>query len=178
MASLCGNICLPRCIDHAEAKKVLVGLVTMAAGDPQECLILTLTSLCCDRVDDSKWAIIVVGGIPHLVQMLETGSQKAREGAAHILWNLCCHSEDIRAPYQKLISKTISPLNRQYHMHHPLSVSSKNFHAAECPQHLSLIILLVLSHPVSRFMLFMVREEKGTQQMMGDTGTVADIQRQ
>jgi hypothetical protein len=29
------------------------------------------------------------------------------------------------------------PLNRQYHMHHPLSVSSKNFHAAECPQHLS-----------------------------------------
>jgi len=41
-----------------------------------------------------------------------------------------------------------------------------------------LIILLVLSHPVSRFMLFMVREEKGTQQMMGNTGTVADIQRQ
>lgn len=24
-------------------------------------------------------------------------SQKAREVAAHVLWNLCCHSEDIRA---------------------------------------------------------------------------------
>ncbi|KAL9396119.1 hypothetical protein Peur_010372 [Populus x canadensis] len=97
MASLCGNIYLSRCLDHAEAKKVLVGLITMAAGDPQECLILTLTGLCCDRVDDSKWAIIAGGGIPHLVQMLETGSQKSREGAAHILWNLCCHGEDIRA---------------------------------------------------------------------------------
>jgi len=50
MASLCGNIYLSKCLDHAEAKKVLVGLITMAAGDPQECLILTLTSLCCDRV--------------------------------------------------------------------------------------------------------------------------------
>ena len=50
-----------------------------------------------DHVDDSKWAITAAGGIPPLVQLLEIGSQKAREDATHVLWNLCCHSEDIRA---------------------------------------------------------------------------------
>ncbi|MCI47550.1 armadillo/beta-catenin-like repeat protein, partial [Trifolium medium] len=88
----------------------------MAAPDVQEYLILSLTSLCCERigiweaikkregiqllislvglsseqhqeysvqllailthqVDDSKWAITAAGGIPPLVQLLETGSQ-------------------------------------------------------------------------------------------------------
>jgi hypothetical protein len=34
------------------------------------------------------------------VQLLETGSVKAKEAAALVLRNLCCHSEDIRACVQ------------------------------------------------------------------------------
>ncbi|KAF6170569.1 hypothetical protein GIB67_031977 [Kingdonia uniflora] len=55
-----------------------------------------LLAILTDQVDDSKWAITAAGGIPPLVQLLEMGSQKAREDAAHVLWNLCCHSADIR----------------------------------------------------------------------------------
>ena len=47
--------------------------------------------------DKSKWAITAAGGIPPLVQLLETGSAKAKEDSAVILGNLCSHSEDIRA---------------------------------------------------------------------------------
>ena len=47
--------------------------------------------------DESKWAITAGGGIPPLVQILETGSAKAKEDSATILGNLCNHSEDIRA---------------------------------------------------------------------------------
>ncbi|KAJ6681630.1 PROTEIN CELLULOSE SYNTHASE INTERACTIVE 1 [Salix koriyanagi] len=101
MASLYGNIYLSICLDHAEAKKVLIGLITMAVGDPQDEqhqeFGVRFLAILTDQVDDSKWAITAAGGIPPLVQLLEAGSQKAREDAAHILWNLCCHSEDIRA---------------------------------------------------------------------------------
>ncbi|XWS21656.1 hypothetical protein CRYUN_Cryun30bG0073200 [Craigia yunnanensis] len=138
MASLYGNTYLSGWLNHAEVKRVLIGLITMAAANVQEHLILSLTSLCCDKVgvweaignregiqllisllglsseqnqeytvqllailtdqvDDSKWAITAAGGIRPLVQLLEMGSQKARVDAAYILWNLCCHSEDIRA---------------------------------------------------------------------------------
>ncbi|KAE8727858.1 8-oxoguanine-DNA glycosylase family protein [Hibiscus syriacus] len=106
-ASLYGNTYLSLWLNHAEEKRVLIGLITIAAADVQEHLILSLTSLCCDKVfgmllvtekvDDSQWAITVAGGIPPLVQLLELSSRKAREDAAHILWNLCSHSEDIRA---------------------------------------------------------------------------------
>jgi hypothetical protein len=75
---------------------LLISLLGLSSERHQEYGVYFLVILT-DQVDDSKWAIIAGGGIPHLVQMLETGSQKAREGAAHILWNLCCHSEDIRA---------------------------------------------------------------------------------
>ncbi|KAJ0599267.1 putative armadillo-like helical, protein CELLULOSE SYNTHASE INTERACTIVE/3 [Helianthus annuus] len=40
--------------------------------------------------------LLAPGGIPPLVQILETGSAKAREDSATILGNLCNHSEDIR----------------------------------------------------------------------------------
>jgi HEAT repeat protein len=46
------------------------------------------------------WKLTVVGGIPPLVQLLETGSVKAKEAAAFVLRNLYCHSEDIRACVQ------------------------------------------------------------------------------
>jgi hypothetical protein len=57
-------------------------------------LILSILSI---EVDDSKWAITAAGGIPPLVQLLETGSWKAKEDAALLLGNLCSHSEEIRA---------------------------------------------------------------------------------
>ena len=53
-------------------------------------LILSILSI---EVDDSKWAITAAGGIPPLVQLLETGSWKAKEDAALLLRNLCSHSE-------------------------------------------------------------------------------------
>ena len=46
------------------------------------------------------WKLTAVGGIPPLVQLLETGSVKAKEVVAFVLRNLCCHSEDIRACVQ------------------------------------------------------------------------------
>jgi HEAT repeat protein len=46
------------------------------------------------------WKLTAVGGIPPLVQLLETGSVKAKEAAAFVLRNLYCHSEDIRACVQ------------------------------------------------------------------------------
>lgn len=47
--------------------------------------------------DESKWAITTAGGIPPLVQILETGSAKVKEDSARILKSLCNHSEDIHA---------------------------------------------------------------------------------
>ncbi|GFS40118.1 similar to CELLULOSE SYNTHASE INTERACTIVE 3 [Actinidia rufa] len=86
MACLYGNTYLSRWLNQAEAKKVLIGLTTMAAADVQEYLILSLISFCCDGQmgNHSSWR--------------DTSSyREAREDAAHVLWNLCCHSEDIRA---------------------------------------------------------------------------------
>jgi hypothetical protein len=58
---------------------------------------VSLLAILSDEIDDSKWAITAAGGIPPLVQLLETGSQKAKEDAAHIMWNMCSDSDDIRA---------------------------------------------------------------------------------
>jgi hypothetical protein len=52
--------------------------------------------------DDSKWAITAAGGIPPLVQLLETGSWKAKEDVPLLLGNLCSHSEE--SPYKILAS--------------------------------------------------------------------------
>ncbi|CAD6254454.1 unnamed protein product [Miscanthus lutarioriparius] len=105
LASLYGNDCLSDRLDHSNSKKVLVGLITMAPADVQEHLVreqqqeyaVSLLAILSDEVDDSKWAITAAGGIPPLVQLLETGSQKAKEDAAYIMWNMCSDSDDIRA---------------------------------------------------------------------------------
>lgn len=68
----------------------------MSSEQQQECAI-ALLSLLSNENDESKWAITAAGGIPPLVQILETGSAKAKEDSATILGNLCNHSEDIRA---------------------------------------------------------------------------------
>ncbi|KAJ8773386.1 hypothetical protein K2173_028563 [Erythroxylum novogranatense] len=84
MASLYSNSYLSRFIDHAEAKKVLIGLVTMAVGDAQEGLILSVTSLCRDGV--GIWeAIRKREGIQLLISLLGLSSEQHQEYAVWFL---------------------------------------------------------------------------------------------
>ncbi|XP_065881120.1 protein CELLULOSE SYNTHASE INTERACTIVE 3 [Euphorbia lathyris] len=84
MASLYGNIHLSRFLNHAEAKKVLIGLITMAVGDAQEYLVISLTSLCCDGV--GIWeAIGKREGIQLLISLLGLSSEQHQEYAVQLL---------------------------------------------------------------------------------------------
>lgn len=84
MASLYGNIYLSRCLNHAEAKKVLIGLITLAAGDALEYLILSLAHLCCNRT--GIWeAIGNREGIQLLISLLGLSSEQHQEYAARFL---------------------------------------------------------------------------------------------
>lgn len=85
MASLYGNIYLSQLISHAEAKKVLIGLITMASvDDVQEYLILSITSLCCDGV--GIWdAIGKREGIQLLISLLGLSSEQHQEYAVQLL---------------------------------------------------------------------------------------------
>uniref|UniRef100_M8C6H0 U-box domain-containing protein 12 n=1 Tax=Aegilops tauschii TaxID=37682 RepID=M8C6H0_AEGTA len=138
LASLYSNPVLCKTLADSDAKRLLVGLITMAGTEVQDDLMTSLFALCkkdCDlwqalqgregvqllisllglsseqqqecavallallskENDECKWAITAAGGIPPLVQILETGSPKAKEDSATIIGNLCNHSEDIRA---------------------------------------------------------------------------------
>lgn len=84
MASLYGNISLSKCLNHAEAKKVLIGLVTTAAPDVQEYLIPSLTSLCCNGV--GIWeAIGKREGVQLLISLLGLSSEQHQEYAVQLL---------------------------------------------------------------------------------------------
>lgn len=84
MASLYGNIYLSRWLNHSEAKKVLIGLITMAAADVQEYLIVSLTSLCCDGV--GVWeAIGKREGVQLLISLLGLSSEQHQEHAVQLL---------------------------------------------------------------------------------------------
>lgn len=84
MASLYGNIYLSTWFKHAEAKKVLIGLITMAATDVQEYLIPSLTSLCCEGV--GIWeAIGKREGIQLLISLLGLSSEQHQEYAIQLL---------------------------------------------------------------------------------------------
>lgn len=84
MASLYGNIYFSNCLNHAEAKKVLIGLVTTAAPDVQEYLIPSLTSLCCNGV--GIWeAIGKREGVQLLISLLGLSSEQHQEYAVQLL---------------------------------------------------------------------------------------------
>ncbi|CAI0600327.1 unnamed protein product [Linum tenue] len=87
-----------KCIVDANGVYLLISSVIPPKSNEQhqECAVELLLILT-DQVDESKWAITAAGGIPPLVQLLDVGSKKAKEDAALVLWNLCCHSEDIHA---------------------------------------------------------------------------------
>lgn len=84
MASLYGNQYLSKWLSHAEVKKVLIGLITMAAADVQEYLILCLTNFCCDGV--GIWeAIGKREGIQLLISLLGLSSEQHQEHAVQLL---------------------------------------------------------------------------------------------
>lgn len=93
MASLYGNIHLSKWLIHAEAKKVLIGLITMAAADVQESLTLSLTSLCCDGV--GIWESIGEReGIQLLISLLGLSSEQHQEYAVQLLGILTDQVDD------------------------------------------------------------------------------------
>ncbi|OWM85108.1 hypothetical protein CDL15_Pgr027895 [Punica granatum] len=84
MASLYGNTHLSRWLNHAEAKRVLIGLITMAAVDAREYLILSLTSLCCDA--EGLWESIGKReGIQLLISLLGLSTEQHQEYAVELL---------------------------------------------------------------------------------------------
>ncbi|KMT19699.1 hypothetical protein BVRB_1g007550 [Beta vulgaris subsp. vulgaris] len=84
MSSLYGNMYLSKWLNHAEAKKILTGLITMAALEVQEHLIVSLTSLCTDGLD--IWnAIKKREGIQLLISLLGLSSEQHQEHAAQLL---------------------------------------------------------------------------------------------
>jgi hypothetical protein len=60
------------------------------------------------------WKLTAVGGIPPLVQLLETGSVKAKEVVAFVLRNLCCHSKrySCLCPEYRSCSSTLTPTRK------------------------------------------------------------------
>ncbi|KAM7459770.1 hypothetical protein LguiA_036247 [Lonicera macranthoides] len=93
MASLYGNASISKRLNQPEAKKVLVGLATMAAAEVQEYLILSLISLCCDGV--SVWeAIQNREGIQLLISLLGLSGEQHQEYAVELLAILTDQIED------------------------------------------------------------------------------------
>ncbi|KAG9457105.1 hypothetical protein H6P81_001613 [Aristolochia fimbriata] len=84
LASLYSNPCLSRYLDHAEAKRVLIGLITMANGDVQEQLINSFIILCCDGV--GLWeALGKREGIQLLISLLGLSGEQHQEYAVSLL---------------------------------------------------------------------------------------------
>ncbi|XP_058097491.1 protein CELLULOSE SYNTHASE INTERACTIVE 3 isoform X2 [Magnolia sinica] len=84
LASLYGNTHLSRWLDHSEAKRVLIGLITMASADMQEHLIHSVTSLCSD--DLGIWeALGKREGIQLLIAMLGLSGEQHQEYTVALL---------------------------------------------------------------------------------------------
>ncbi|KAM7259539.1 hypothetical protein ACFE04_015280 [Oxalis oulophora] len=93
MERLYGNIYLSRQLEHAEAKMVLVGLITMANGDVQEYLILCFARLCCGNV--GLWdAIKMREGMQLLISFLGLSSEQQQEYAVKLLMILTDQVDD------------------------------------------------------------------------------------
>jgi hypothetical protein len=84
LASLYGNACLAKGLEHAEAKRMLVGLVTMANVEPQEELMRSLRDLCSVKPDLWK-ALRGRDGVQLLISLLGLSSEQQQEYAAALL---------------------------------------------------------------------------------------------
>lgn len=84
LASLYGNAILSRVLKNAEAKHLLVGLVTMATGEVQLELIKSLLTLC--NKDSSLWhALQGRQGVQLLISLLGLSSEQQQECAVSLL---------------------------------------------------------------------------------------------
>ncbi|KAL2497174.1 Armadillo/beta-catenin-like repeat [Abeliophyllum distichum] len=93
LGSLYGNAHLSVTIDQSESKRVLVGLITMAAGDAQEYLILALIRLCTESL--GVWeAIGKREGIQLLISSLGLSDEKHQEYAVEMLAILTEQNDD------------------------------------------------------------------------------------
>ncbi|KAK1288614.1 hypothetical protein QJS10_CPB19g00147 [Acorus calamus] len=93
LASLYGNPYLSSLFSYPDAKRVLVGLITMASADVQEQLIHSLTSLCCDGV--GIWeALGKREGIQLLISLLGLSGEQHQEYTVALLAILTEQVED------------------------------------------------------------------------------------
>ncbi|XP_019085632.1 PREDICTED: uncharacterized protein LOC104715869 [Camelina sativa] len=94
MASLYGNSSLSCYLNDAEAKRVLIALITMASSDVREHLIICLSRLCHDKV--GIWeAIGKREGIQLFISFLGLSSEQHQEYAVEMLEILTAQVDDI-----------------------------------------------------------------------------------
>lgn len=84
LASLYGNTHLASGLEHAEGKKMLVGLITMAHVEFQEDLMMSLMDICCG--DRDLWqALRGREGVQLLISLLGLSTEQQQEYAAALL---------------------------------------------------------------------------------------------
>ncbi|KAG0476240.1 hypothetical protein HPP92_013081 [Vanilla planifolia] len=90
LASLYGNSIMSKVLNNADAKHLLVGLITMATGEAQDELIKSLLMLC--NKESSLWlALQGRQGIQLLISLLGLSSEQQQECAVSLL---CLLSEE------------------------------------------------------------------------------------
>lgn len=101
LSNLCKHGNVWDAIGKREGIQILIPYLGLSSEQHQE-LSVEFLAILTDKVDESRWAVTSAGGIPPLLQILEIGvSHKAKEDAVRVLWNLCCHSEEIRVCVEK-----------------------------------------------------------------------------
>ncbi|CAH8355169.1 unnamed protein product [Eruca vesicaria subsp. sativa] len=101
LSNLCKYENVWEAIEEREGIQILIPFLGLSSELHQE-LSVEFLAILTDKVEESRWAVTSAGGIPPLLQILETGvSHKAKDNAVRVLWNLCCHSEEIRLCVEK-----------------------------------------------------------------------------
>ncbi|KAG7599551.1 C2 domain [Arabidopsis suecica] len=101
LSNLCKQGNVWDAIGKREGIQILIPYLGLSSEHHQE-LSVEFLAILTDKVEESRWAVTSAGGIPPLLQILETGvSHKAKEDAVRVIWNLCCHSEEIRLCVEK-----------------------------------------------------------------------------
>ncbi|CAN8302691.1 unnamed protein product [Cochlearia groenlandica] len=96
LSNLCKHENVWDAIGKREGIQILIPFLGLSSEQHQE-LSVEFLAILTVSVEESRWAVTSAGGIPPLLQILETGvSHKAKEDAVQVLFNLCCHSEEIR----------------------------------------------------------------------------------
>jgi len=101
LSNLCKHGDVWDAIGKREGIQILIPYLGLSSEQHQE-LSVEFLAILTDNVEESRWAVTSAGGIPPLLQILETGvSQKAKDDAVRVILNLCCHSEEIRLCVEK-----------------------------------------------------------------------------